>query len=191
MVQLFSFPPSSDRFRLALSRINYLHSRFGSRITNEQLVYVLAVFAVNPWIWAEQWEWRGMNELEIAALGTFWMSVGRMMGIDMAEIVGAGRSDPRYIGCEGNAAASRKASDSASPWTDGLDWMIDMRAYMEVQEKRSLGNSPDVEALVNETFRMLLAPWPRWMVGWMTCLASVDFEERFRKPAGWVPLDAA
>lgn len=50
MTEIVSFTPSSSRFRLAISRINYLHSRYGDRITNSQLIYVLGVFACNPWI---------------------------------------------------------------------------------------------------------------------------------------------
>jgi len=186
MNQILSFTPSSERFRAAISRINYIHSRYGDRITNEQLIYVLAVFACNPWIWADEWEWRKMNDLEIAAQGTFWLGVGQMMHINMDEIKGAGKADPRYLGSATNAEKSSDGLESTpkQTWVDGLDWMLDMRAYMRVQEDRSLGNSPDVESLVEETFRMILAPLPRLMEKPMRQIVSVMFEKRFREVSG-------
>jgi len=184
MTEIVSFTPSSDRFRRAISRINFLHSRYGDRITNEQLLYVLGVFACNPWIWAEQWEWRGMTDLEIAASGTFWLGVGRMMHIDMSVIKGVGKDDPRYISDRQQAAASKDDRDDLTGWTDGLDWMIDMRAYMEAHEAQHLGQSQDTDDLVEETFRMILDPLPRWMRGFMRKVASVMFEDRFRQSSG-------
>jgi hypothetical protein len=186
MNQILSYTPSSDRFRAAISRINYIHSRYGDRITNEQLIYVLAVFACNPWIWSDEYEWRKMNELEIAAQGTFWKGVGQMMHINMDEIKGAGREDPRYLGSatHPDKESNESTLTSNQTWADGLDWMLDMRAYMRVQEDRSLGNSPDVESLVEETFRMILAPLPRWMEKPMRQVVSVMFEKRFREVSG-------
>jgi hypothetical protein len=204
MTEIVSFTPSSDRFRQAVSRINYLHSRYGDRITNEQLVYVLGVFACNPQIWAERWEWRRMNELEMAALGTFWMGVGRMMRIDMREIKGCGKDDPRYLGKvtlspttsepenkidihnQDQEQDDPKDDDTNNPptWVDGLDWMIDMRAYMDLHEAEYLGRSEDTDALVEETFRMMLDPLPKWIRGWVREVAAVGFEERFRRASG-------
>lgn len=203
MTEIISFTPSSDRFRQAVSRINYLHSRYGDRITNSQLIYVLGVFACNPQIWAEEWEWRRMNELEVAALGTFWMGVGRMMGIDMREIKGCGKDDPRYLGkvCSSPTTSEPKnmidnhdqdqeqdkydnQNNNPPTWADGLDWMLDMRAYMDLHESEHLGRSGDTDVLVEETFRMMLDPFPKWIGGWLRKVAAVGFEERFRRASG-------
>lgn len=182
MTEIVSFTPSSSRFRLAISRINYLHSRYGDRITNSQLIYVLGVFACNPWIWAEQWEWRGMTDLEIAASGTFLLGVGKMMHIDMSEIKGAGKGDPKYVGhALDSQPVEKETTSTPTEWADGLDWMIDMRAYMSTHEDQYLGQSQDTDALVEETLRMILDPFPRWMNGFMRQVASVMFEDRFRK----------
>jgi hypothetical protein len=194
MTQILSYTPSSPRFRESISRINYLHSRYGDRITNEQLVYVLGVFAVNPWIWAEKWEWRELNELEVAAMGAFWMGVGKMMSIDMEEIKGCGSDDRRYYSTSLDPSSDEDpTSSSQTPmtpkshgWKDGLDWMIDMRAYMIAHEDQYLGSSPDVTSLVEETYRMVLDPFPRWMNAWMKQAISVMFEKRFREVSGSV-----
>lgn len=137
-----------------------------------------------------------MNELEVAALGTFWMGVGRMMGVDMREIKGCGKDDPRYLGTNalvpGQDGGDQEKGDTEDDnqnnnpltWVDGLDWMIDMRAYMDLHESEYLGRSEDTDALVEETFRMMLDPFPRWIGGWLRKVAAVGFEERFRRASG-------
>lgn len=36
-------PLDSERARTALNRINYIHSRYGNKITNDQMVYTLCL----------------------------------------------------------------------------------------------------------------------------------------------------
>jgi hypothetical protein len=179
--QMFSFPPSSTRFREAVSRINYLHSRYGDRITNDQLIYVLGVFACNPWIWAEKWEWRKMNDLEVAAIGTFWMGVGLMMHIDMKPIKGLGRKAAKHSAYEGNLQV--EDSEPVS-WRDGLDWMLDMRAYLLLHENQYLSYNQDVALLTEETFRMGLISFPKWAHKFLRQIAGVQYDEKFRKAGG-------
>jgi hypothetical protein len=127
------------------------------------------------------------------------MGVGRMMGIDMGEIKGCGKDDPRYLGevCSSSSTSESKnkidnqdrdkydnQNNNPPTWADGLDWMIDMRAYMDLHESDHLGQSEDTDALVEETFRMMLDPFPKWIGGWLRKVAAVGFEERFRRASG-------
>lgn len=64
--------------------MNYLHSKYISsgRITNDDLLYTLSVFVTEPQRFAQRYDWRSFNEMEVCALGVFWKSMGDAMGID-------------------------------------------------------------------------------------------------------------
>lgn len=53
-----------ERATGALSRMNWLHRRYGSRITRDDLLYTLSLFIFVPTEWCEKFEWRPLTELE-------------------------------------------------------------------------------------------------------------------------------
>ena len=52
----------SERGQAALGRINAMHGRF--RITNEDYLYVLSTFVLEPTRWIDRWGWRRPSEHE-------------------------------------------------------------------------------------------------------------------------------
>ncbi|SPO40494.1 uncharacterized protein PSFLO_05976 [Pseudozyma flocculosa] len=72
---------SDPRSAIALARMNFLHSRWNARISNDDLLYTLSVFVVEPVSWLERHEWRPMSRLEKEALFAMLYHVGRCMGI--------------------------------------------------------------------------------------------------------------
>lgn len=69
----------SVRGRAALKRINRIHSRFD--IPNEDRLYVLSTFVLEPLRWNARFGWRPLCRQERLASFYFWREVGRRMGI--------------------------------------------------------------------------------------------------------------
>ena len=71
---------SSPSGRAALRRINAMHSRYP--ITNDQKLYVISSFVVEPYLWNQRFGWRPYTQNEGDAGFIFWTEVGRRMGIE-------------------------------------------------------------------------------------------------------------
>jgi hypothetical protein len=109
--------PSSDRATQAIARMNFLHSRYlkAGKISNDDMLYTLSVFALEPVRWVNQYEWRQMSDLELCASGTFWKAMGDKMEISFATL-----------------------PSSESGWTDGLHWLQELRTWSEAYERRAM-----------------------------------------------------
>jgi uncharacterized protein (DUF2236 family) len=71
--------PDSPRGRAAIRRMNRIHRPY--RISNDDLVYVLATFVVIPVRWIERYGWRDLAPDEIRAAVRYYRTAGRLMGI--------------------------------------------------------------------------------------------------------------
>ena len=69
----------SPEGKKALHRINQLHSMYP--IDNEQMLYVLGTFVMEPLHWNRRFGWRPWTETESRAVFRTWMEIGRRMGI--------------------------------------------------------------------------------------------------------------
>ncbi len=67
----------SPRGARAIARMNALHGRF--RIANEDFLYVLSTFVLEPIRWNQRFGWRCMTESEKLAWFWFWRQVGERM----------------------------------------------------------------------------------------------------------------
>lgn len=72
----------SDRGLKALSKLNWIHGRYGSKITNDEMIHTLAMFVLEPQRWIEKYEWRPMTALEKDAVYIYWKEIGNRMGIE-------------------------------------------------------------------------------------------------------------
>src|SRR4029079_6004185 len=71
--------PDSERGARAIARMNAIHARFA--IANEDLLYVLSTFVLEPIRWNARWGWRPMSRPERAAWFVFWRGVVERMRI--------------------------------------------------------------------------------------------------------------
>src|SRR5271170_604214 len=71
----------SDRGLRALSKMNWIHARYGSKIMNDGLIHTLALFVLEPHRWIERFEWRPMTRLEKVAHFVYWKEIGNRMGM--------------------------------------------------------------------------------------------------------------
>mmetsp|Transcript_90134 Transcript_90134/g.176479 ORF Transcript_90134/g.176479 Transcript_90134/m.176479 type:complete len:333 (+) Transcript_90134:111-1109(+) len=69
----------SWRATLAIRRLNALHGKY--KISNEDYLYVLAIFAVIPYRWIDMYGYRPAHSLEKLSSYVFWNEVGSKMGI--------------------------------------------------------------------------------------------------------------
>jgi hypothetical protein len=72
----------SYRSRMALARINYLHSLYRKSITNDDMLYTLSLFILEPIRWAKKYDWRPFISIEEEARFVLWKEVGERMGIE-------------------------------------------------------------------------------------------------------------
>ncbi|KAF9560436.1 hypothetical protein CPC08DRAFT_762730 [Agrocybe pediades] len=72
-------PAEDPRAMIALARVNYLHSKY--RISNDDFLYTLALFALEGNAWAKRYGWRELSPLERHAQYVFWAEIGRRMNI--------------------------------------------------------------------------------------------------------------
>lgn len=165
--------PSSQRSTEAIARMNYLHSRYlkAGKITNDDMLYTLSVFALEPMRWVNKYEWRRMSDFELHASGTFWKSIGDKMEIDFAALPSHGRA-----------------------WSTGYHWLREIEAWSELYERDHMLpartnerlalahldliflNLPKelntvgkhlVSSLVGERLRKaMLLPQPSWLLDW-------------------------
>jgi len=69
----------SERGKTAVSRINAMHNRY--RISNDDMLYVLSTFVVEPVRWLENFGKRAMTHKEIDACVHYYRALGSRMGI--------------------------------------------------------------------------------------------------------------
>ncbi|KAK1228970.1 hypothetical protein PQX77_007980 [Marasmius sp. AFHP31] len=70
---------SDPRAAIALARVNWLHAKYP--IKNEDYLYNLALFMLEPIRWTSHFNWRAHTLLERQAIFILWTAVGRDMGI--------------------------------------------------------------------------------------------------------------
>lgn len=69
----------SPQGRAAIRRMNQIHSRYN--IPNDEYLYVLSTFLIEPIRWIEAYGWRKLSAKEKQAGYYFWSEVGRRMNI--------------------------------------------------------------------------------------------------------------
>ncbi|KAJ3860522.1 hypothetical protein EV359DRAFT_48951 [Lentinula novae-zelandiae] len=75
----YETPSDDPRAAIAIARVNYLHRKY--RINNDDYLYNLALFMIEPIRWTARFDWRPHSPLEIQAIFTLWTEIGRRMGI--------------------------------------------------------------------------------------------------------------
>jgi hypothetical protein len=71
----------SQQAQHAFSRMNQMHHRYSSNISNEEFLYVLSTFIYEPIRWNARFGWRQMVEQERLGLFYYIVETGRRMNI--------------------------------------------------------------------------------------------------------------
>lgn len=70
---------NSDTGRAYLARMNRSHSHYA--ISNEDFLFVLSTFVIDPILWCERHSWRALVPAEQQALFKVWIEIGQHMGL--------------------------------------------------------------------------------------------------------------
>ncbi|KAK3935942.1 hypothetical protein QBC46DRAFT_396257 [Diplogelasinospora grovesii] len=70
----------SERGRLAMAKLNWLHRQYAADIVRTDYVHTLALFVLEPQLWIGRYEWRALTELEKVAYLIYWREIAHRMG---------------------------------------------------------------------------------------------------------------
>ncbi|KAK4995191.1 hypothetical protein LTR66_004942 [Elasticomyces elasticus] len=160
--------PSSERACSAIARMNYIHSVYqkSGRISNDDMLYTLSLFAVEPLRWIGRYEWRLPTDMERCAVAVFWKSIGDAMNIDYA-----------------NLPSAKKG------WTDGLHWMDEIVAWSQAYEQRHMVPDEANKKTADETTALLLYSMPESLKPIGRQAVSALMDNRLRKAMMYVTTD--
>lgn len=137
MLEIIKNPPASERSVEALARTNFMHSLYGSKISNDDLLYTLSLFLLEPIRWIKEHEWRELTEMEVAAMGLFWLKVGQGMKIDLSCLPGG-----------------------KNGWRDGGVFAAELKNWVEGYEEKYMVPAESNKETADCTTDLLLYPVP-------------------------------
>ena len=157
--------PSSERAIKAITRMNYLHAGYikAGKIKNDDLLYTLSLFALEPARWVRKYEWRNLTELELCACGTYWKSMGDAMDISYSNL-----------------------PSSIPGWKDGLQWLDEIEAWSLKYEEEHMVPAVTNKELADSHLEILCVNVPVSLLGPCQRLFSILLGERLRKAMMWV-----
>jgi len=139
LAEIFGNEPTSERAIESFGRLNYLHGvyRESGQILDDDMLYTLALFAIEPIKWIERYDWRRFSDLEECAMGTFIKSMGDAMLIDY-----------------GNLPSGKQG------FQDGIQWLEEIWQWSEEYEIEHMVPNKNNHQTANETTALLLFTLP-------------------------------
>ncbi|KAI5465485.1 hypothetical protein BGZ63DRAFT_479229 [Mariannaea sp. PMI_226] len=158
-----TFPPTSEHLHKAVARMNYLHAPFiaSGRIQQEDLLYVLYAAMSEPCRVINQYEWRQLDEMEIASVATLWKYIGDMMDIDYKSLL------------------------KKEEWTDGIEFLENVSAWASEYEDKHMRPMNEVHALGKILMKMLLESYPKFARPLGYPMACTVMGNRLRRAFGF------
>lgn len=160
MSEIIFNKPESRRSIAAVSRVNFLHDRWrkAGKISNDDLLYTLGLFALEPIRWTAKYEWRDLTTLEKSAIAIFWKDLGNEMDISYECLV-------PYM----------QQKDDALAWIDALHiWCL---KYQEHNMVHAVSN----EKLAHANVHLLLVDLPVFthnaIFGQLRCLMEPQLRQ--------------
>ncbi|KAL4780478.1 hypothetical protein BJX76DRAFT_337997 [Aspergillus varians] len=163
-------PPSAARGQAAIVRTRYLHSGYRSSgmIRDDDMLYTLGLFAIQPVRFIKQYEWRELTDVEKCAIGTFWKSLGD--GLDVSY----------------NALPSGKTG-----FRDGLQWLEEIVAWSDAYEEKCMLPDTNNRRIADRTTAVLLYLIPKPLLHVGLKFVSFMMDDRLRKAMVYDPPPAS
>ncbi|KAL8879257.1 MAG: hypothetical protein Q9198_003099, partial [Flavoplaca austrocitrina] len=151
--------PSDPRTLEAIARMNYIHSlyRKNGSIRDDDMLYTLSLFALEPIRWIQRHEWRSLEAFEQCAFGTFWKSIGDAMGISY-----------------------QKLQSAEEGWEDALQWLDDLAEWSKQYEKENMVPHVNNRKTAEQTVAILLWGVPKALKPLGNNIVSVLMDDRLR-----------
>ena len=80
--ELIAGDMDEQRWMAALSKVNWLHSRYKNHITAGEMLSTLAFFIIEPIKFINAYGWRPLTKMEEVSRFLFWKEIGLRMGMD-------------------------------------------------------------------------------------------------------------
>lgn len=162
-----AFEPSSLRTHEAIARTNFLHMgyRKSGTILEDDMLYTLSLFALEPIRFIETYDWRKLTDLEKCAIGTYWKSLGDAMEISYS-ILPSGKSEDGF--------------------RDGLHWLEELRVWNQAYEITNMKPSVTNKDIADKTTDVLLFSLPRFLKPVGIAFVSFLMDEKLRNAMMYV-----
>ncbi|KAL4936640.1 hypothetical protein BDV06DRAFT_233243 [Aspergillus oleicola] len=159
-------PPSAARGQAAIVRTRYLHSgyRDSGKILDDDMLYTLGLFAVQPVRFIKKYEWRELTDVEKCAIGTFWKSIGDGLEVPY------------------DALPSGKTG-----FRDGLHWLEEIMVWSDAYEERAMVPDAKNREVANQTTAVLLYMLPKPFHSFGLNFVSFMMDDRLRKAMLYSP----
>ncbi|KAJ6014657.1 hypothetical protein N7540_009248 [Penicillium herquei] len=134
--------PHSTRNLDAIARMNWLHDRYrrARKIKDEDMLYTLSLFVLEPVRWTEKFEWRSLLDIERCALAVYWKIMGEIMDIPYEVLPSA-----------------------KSGWRDGLHWLEELETWSKGYDNQNTVPGEHNNTLALSTLKIGLTnvppPW--------------------------------
>lgn len=117
--------PDSARTLEAIGRMNKIHGHYqrSGRISDDDMLYTLALFALEPIRWIDRFEWRQLEDVEKCAMGTFWKSLGDVMKIPYDALL---------------LQSGNEVNSNQDKFDDGLHWLNALAKWADGYEQRAM-----------------------------------------------------
>ncbi|KAH8645348.1 hypothetical protein BX600DRAFT_391519 [Xylariales sp. PMI_506] len=161
MSEIIYNDPSSDRCIDGISRMNYLHKRYrkAGKILDNDMLYTLSLFALEPIRWINRFEWRTLTDAERCAIGVFWKDMGDMMGITYTKL-------QPYL--------------AKSAYHDGLAWIEALNEWSLSYENENMKPEFSNKVLGDRTLKLVVTDTPGVFRGFALKLAASAIESHLR-----------
>ncbi|KIV88347.1 hypothetical protein PV10_08038 [Exophiala mesophila] len=160
LFDIMSAEPNSERANNAFARLNYLHGHYirQGKISNDDMLYTLALFMNQPVEWVNRFEWRQFTDLEICAMGVFHKYMGESMQINFDVLPSA-----------------------KSGWKDGLHFYRELNTWFKDYEKEYM--VPDVTnyEVAVKTRDLLICNAPTFAHSVLQKMVSAPLDDRLRE----------
>ncbi|KAI1127214.1 hypothetical protein F5Y10DRAFT_243146 [Nemania abortiva] len=132
-------PPGTLQAKLAVARTNYLHNiyRRTGRISNDDMLYTLSLFTLQPMRWTAIYDWRPLSDMERCALATCFKVWGEDLEITYDAL-------PSH----------------SKGWIDGLHWLDELDTWSRQYEERHVRASDSNVEVVNATRELVFCQIP-------------------------------
>lgn len=159
IAEIYGNPPADARALEAFGRLNYLHGLYikQGRISNDDMLYTLSLFMLEPPRMIAKTEWRCLTDLEICALAVFHKSMGDAMQISFDVL----------------PSAKTGFRDGLAFYTELEEWSIDY-------EKRSMVPHQNNYITAIQTQNLLLKNIPRPLHAAVSNIISAAMDDRLR-----------
>ncbi|KAI0867290.1 hypothetical protein GGS24DRAFT_495443 [Hypoxylon argillaceum] len=153
-------PPGSPQARLAVARTNYLHNiyRRTGRISNDDMLYTLSLFTLQPMRWTAIYDWRPLSDMERCALATCFKVWGEDLEITYEAL-------PSH----------------SQGWSDGLHWLDELDSWSQQYEEHHVEVSDFNVEVVNATRELVLCQIPKGLHGVVWGIVAIVLGPQVRR----------